>query len=112
MKIDNMLHKDLKKMMTAKPPKGGMMMKQKKKLVDVLSEEEQRTFLSETIIPKLQKLMNLIRSSAPCNVRDKDYEDVSDMVRDMEKGRHPYQITPSDLKWCNTLHRKYWKLNL
>ena len=112
MRIDNMLHKDLKKMMTAKPPKGGMMMKPKKKLVDVLSEEEQRTFLSETIIPKLQKLMNLIRSSTPCNVRDKDFEDVSDMVRDMEKGRHPYQITPSDLKWCNTLYRKYWKLSL
>ncbi len=112
MRIDNMLHKDLKKMMTAKPPKGGMMMKPKKKLVDVLSEEEQRTFLSETIIPKLQKLMNLIRSSTPCDVRDKDFEDVSDMVRDMEKGKHPYQITPSDLKWCNTLYRKYWKLNL
>ena len=112
MRIDNMLHKDLKKMMTAKPPKGGMMMKPKKKLVDVLSEEEQRTFLSETIIPKLQKLMNLIRSSKPCDVRDKDFLDVSDMVKDMEKGKHPYQITPSDLKWCNTLYRKYWKLNL
>ena len=112
MRIDNMLHKDLKKMMTAKPPKGGLMQKPRKKLVDALSEAEQRTFLSETIIPKLQKLMNLIRSSTPCNVRDKDFEDVSDMVRDMEKGRHPYQITPSDLKWCNTLYRKYRKLNL
>ena len=28
-----MLHKDLKKMMTAKPPKGGMMMKPKKPLI-------------------------------------------------------------------------------
>ena len=44
--------------------------------------------------------------------RDKDFLDVSDMVKDMEKGKHPYQITPSDLKWCNTLYRKYWKLSL
>ena len=85
--------------------------KKGKRLVDVLSEEEQKTFLTETIIPKLHKLMNMIRSSEQCDVRDKDYTDIGDMVRDMERGIHPYTVTPSDLKWCNTLYRKYRELN-
>jgi len=83
----------------------------KKRLVDVLSEEEKQTFLTTTIIPKLEKLMNIIRSSKPCDVRDKDFQDVSDMVRDIGKAKFPYDVTKSDLKWCNTLYRKYRKLN-
>ena len=82
-----------------------------KRLVDVLSEQEQQTFLTETIIPKLQKLMNIIRSTEASDVRDKDFQDVSDMVRDIGKAKFPYDVTKSDLKWCNTLYRKYRKLN-
>ena len=81
-----------------------------KRLVDVLSEQEQQTFLTETIIPKLQKLMNIIRSTEASDIRDKDFQDVGDMVRDIGKAKFPYDVTKSDLDWCNTLYRKYKKL--
>ena len=82
-----------------------------KRLVDVLSEQEQQTFLTETIIPKLQKLMNIIRSTEASDIRDKDFQDVRDMVKDMQRAKLPYEVAKSDLKWCNTLYRKYRKLN-
>ena len=86
-------------------------MKKGKRLVDVLSEAEEKTFITEKVIPKLRKLMNMIRRSEACDVRDKDYSDVGEMVRDMERGKIPYNIQPSDLKWCNTLYNKYRQLD-
>ena len=86
-------------------------MKKSKRLVDVLSEAEQKTFITETVIPKLRKLMNMIRSAEHCDVRDKDYNTVGEMIRDMERSKIPYNIQPTDLKWCNTLYNKYRQLN-
>jgi len=86
-------------------------MKKGKRLVDVLSEVEKKTFITETVIPKLHKLMNMIRSAEQCDVREKDYNTVGEMVRDMERSKIPYNVSPSDLKWCNTLYNKYRQLD-
>ena len=78
-----------------------------KRLVDVLSEQEKATFMTETIIPKLDKLLNLIRVSEldASGQRDRDYEYISEMKTRIIRGRHP--VKRNDLELCNELWEKY-----
>jgi len=80
-----------------------------KRLVDVLSEEETKTFVTETVIPKLHKLMNMIRSAESSDEREEDFNYLKEMVSDMERAKIPYSPGRTDLEWCNKLYRKYSK---
>jgi len=81
--------------------------KKGKRLVDVLSEEEQKTFLTETIIPRIDKLLNYIRIAKldASGQRDRDYEYIKEMKTRLMRGRHP--IKKNDLELCNELYQKY-----
>jgi len=88
-----------------------MSIKRSKRLVDVLGEEEKKTFLTETIIPRIDKLLNYIRISEldASGQRDRDYEYITEMktriLRSVTGGRHP--VTKKDLELCNELYQKY-----
>ena len=78
-----------------------------KRLVDVLSEQEKATFMTEKIIPKIDKLLNYIRVSQldASGQRDRDYEYIKEMKTRIIRGRHP--IKRNDLELCNELYEKY-----
>jgi len=78
-----------------------------KRLVDVLSEQEKATFMTEKIIPKIDKLLNYIRISEldASGQRDRDYEYIKEMKTRIIRGRHP--LKRNDLELCNELYEKY-----
>lgn len=78
-----------------------------KRLVDVLSEQEKATFMTEKIIPKIDKLLNYIRISLldASGQRDRDYEYIKELKTRIVRGRIP--IKRSDLELCNDLYEKY-----
>ena len=78
-----------------------------KRLVDVLSEQEKATFMTENIIPKIDKLLNYIRISEldASGQRDRDYEYIKEMKTRIIRGRHP--LKRNDLELCNELYEKY-----
>ena len=78
-----------------------------KRLVDVLSEQEKATFMTEKIIPKIDKLLNYIRISEleAAGQRDRDYEYIKEMKTRIIRGRHP--LKRNDLELCNELYEKY-----
>ena len=78
-----------------------------KRLVDVLSEQEKATFMTEKIIPKIDKLLNYIRISQldASGQRDRDYEYITELKTRMIRGRIP--IKRNDLELCNELYEKY-----
>ena len=59
-----------------------------KRLVDVLSEQEKATFMTEKIIPKIDKLLNYIRISEldASGQRDRDYEYIKEMKTRIIRG--------------------------
>ena len=78
-----------------------------KRLVDVLSEQEKATFMTEKVIPKIDKLLNYIRISEldASGQRDRDYEYIKEMKTRIIRGRHP--LKRNDLELCNELYEKY-----
>jgi len=78
-----------------------------KRLVDVLSEEERKTFLTETVLPRIDKLLNYIRMAQldASGQRDRDYEYITEMKTRIIRGRHP--VKKNDLELCNELYQKY-----
>ena len=78
-----------------------------KRLVDVLSEQEKATFMTEKIIPKIDKLLNYIRVSKldASGQRDRDYEYIKEMKTRIIRGRYP--LKRNDLELCNELYEKY-----
>ena len=78
-----------------------------KRLVDVLSEQEKATFMTEKIIPKIDKLLNYIRISEldASGQRDRDYEYIKEMKTRIIRGRHP--LKRNVLELCNELYEKY-----
>ena len=78
-----------------------------KRLVDVLSEQEKATFMTEKIIPKIDKLLNYIRISEldASGQRDRDYEYIKELKTRIIRGRIP--IKRNDLELCNELYEKY-----
>ena len=78
-----------------------------KRLVDVLSEQEKATFMTEKIIPKIDKLLNYIRISQldASGQRDRDYEYIKELKTRIIRGRIP--IKRNDLELCNELYEKY-----
>ena len=78
-----------------------------KRLVDVLSEQEKATFMTEKIIPKIDKLLNYIRIAQldASGQRDRDYEYIKEMKTRIIRGRHP--LKRNDLELCNELYEKY-----
>ena len=84
-----------------------MSIKRSKRLVDVLDEEEKKTFLTETVIPRIDKLLNYIRISLldASGQRDRDYEYITEMKTRIIRGKHP--VKRNDLELCNELYEKY-----
>ena len=78
-----------------------------KRLVDVLSEQEKATFMTEKIIPKIDKLLNYIRIAQldASGQRDRDYEYIKELKTRIIRGRIP--IKRNDLELCNELYEKY-----
>ncbi len=78
-----------------------------KRLVDVLSEQEKATFMTEKIIPKIDKLLNYIRIAQldASGQRDRDYEYIKEMKTRIIRGRYP--LKRNDLELCNELYEKY-----
>tara|TARA_B100000287_G_scaffold399441_1_gene417720 strand:- start:227 stop:481 length:255 start_codon:yes stop_codon:yes gene_type:complete len=78
-----------------------------KRLVDVLSKQEKATFMTENIIPKIDKLLNYIRISEldASGQRDRDYEYIKELKTRIIRGRIP--IKRNDLELCNELYEKY-----
>ena len=78
-----------------------------KRLVDVLSEQEKATFMTEKIIPKIDKLLNYIRVAKldASGQRDRDYEYIKEMKTRIIRGKHP--VKRNDLELCNELYEKY-----
>jgi len=81
--------------------------KKSNRLIDVLAEHEKKTFLTETIIPKIEKLLNYIKVAQldASGQRDRDYEYITEMKTRMMRGKHP--VTQKDLELCNELYQKY-----
>jgi len=78
-----------------------------KRLVDVLSKQEKVTFMTENVIPKIDKLLNYIRISEldASGQRDRDYEYITEVKKRIIRGRHP--VKRNDLELCNELYEKY-----
>jgi hypothetical protein len=78
-----------------------------KRLVDVLDEQEKQTFLTTTIIPRIDKLLNYIRVAEldASGQRDRDYEYIKELKQRIVRGKHP--LKKNDLELCNELYRKY-----
>ena len=78
-----------------------------KRLVDVLSEQEKATFMTEKVIPKIDKLLNYIRIAEldASGQRDRDYDYISELKTRIIRGRHP--LKRNDLELCNELYEKY-----
>ena len=78
-----------------------------KRLVDVLSEQEKATFMTEKIIPKIDKLLNYIRIAEldASGQRDRDFEYITELKTRIIRGRIP--IKRNDLELCNELYEKY-----
>ena len=78
-----------------------------KRLVDVLSEQEKATFMTEKVIPKIDKLLNYIRIAEldASGQRDRDFEYITELKTRIIRGRIP--IKRNDLELCNELYEKY-----
>ena len=85
------------------------MSKKSNRLIDVLAEEERKTFLTETVIPKIEKLLNYIRVSDlgryDSDQRDRDHDYITEMKTRIIRGKYP--VTKKDLELCNELYQKY-----
>tara|TARA_Y100000590_G_scaffold405871_1_gene494556 strand:- start:1121 stop:1390 length:270 start_codon:yes stop_codon:yes gene_type:complete len=79
--------------------------KKAKRLVDVLDGIDKMEVQYTKVIPKLHKLMNIIRSSVISERREYDYSFVEGMVKDIEQNK--CVISKLDLDKCNVLYRKY-----
>ena len=79
--------------------------KKAKRLVDVLDGIDKMEVQYTKVIPKLHKLMNIIRSSVISERREYDYSFVEGMVKDIEQNK--CVISKLDLDKCNRLYKRY-----
>ncbi len=77
-----------------------------KRLVDVLDGIDKMEVQYTKVLPKLHRLMNVIRSSVISN-KENDYSFVEGMVTDIEKNK--CVISKLDLNKCNRLYKVYKK---
>ena len=79
--------------------------KKAKRLVDVLDGIDKLEVQYTKVIPKLHRLMNIIRSSIMVsNTKEHDYSFVEGMVTDIEKNK--CVISKLDLDKCNKLYKR------
>ena len=88
--------------------------KKAKRLVDVLDGIDKMEHQYIKVLPKLHKLMNVIRSSELDELitdegvlfeKEKDYDFVKGVVREIEQNK--WNPQKDVLTWCNKLYRRY-----
>ena len=78
------------------------------KLIDILDDEKKVDEMNEdyhykqSVIPRLEKLMKFIKLENGT----KDYGFVHDLRYDLKDNPH-HRLTPSEMKECNKLWKKY-----
>ena len=83
-----------------------MSSKKSKRLVDVLDGIDKLEVQYTKVIPKLHKLMNIIRSSIMVSSsKEHDFSFVEGMVRDIETNKAA--LSKLDLNKCNKLYKIY-----